>query len=302
MNTPLPVYTARGDDLAMGASLGNSELWVTTKGTGAIERVFHAVTGHSVFGAVSIRYGLGSEALQPFAAGPSETVEEGVTSIPLTPEDAGTVELHPAYQRRAFVIAENVRVRETTFVPLSDAMHPAGDLPVAYQVVELENRGRAAHALRVVGFARLRGTLPADVVVRFDPQARTLVARNASVPRATRCFGVVGAEAKFASTPDFGRVYDRTHLHALGNDTSPSGDVLGALQVDVLLHPERRRVFRSRAPPSTWTRTTRSPSTPRCLRPSVPYTRRSATSKTYCASGRSSRPTGILTTARSGAR
>jgi len=243
VNTPLPVYTARGDELAMGASLGNSELWVTTKGTGAIERIFHAATGHSVFGAVSIRYGFGSEALQLFATTPSDTVEEGVTSIPLTPEDAGTVELHPAYQRREFVLAENVRVRETTFVPLSGAMHPSGDLPVAYQVVELENRGRAAHALRVVGFARLRGTLPADVVVRFDPQVRTLVARNASVPHATRCFGVVGVEAKFASTSDFGRVYDRTHLHTLGNDTSPSGDVLGALQVDVLLHPGETASF-----------------------------------------------------------
>lgn len=41
----LPTYTVSDDALAMGASLGNSTIWVNTKGTGAIERVFHAGVG-----------------------------------------------------------------------------------------------------------------------------------------------------------------------------------------------------------------------------------------------------------------
>ena len=36
----MPFYSLADDTLDMGASLGNSALWVTTLGTGAVQQVF----------------------------------------------------------------------------------------------------------------------------------------------------------------------------------------------------------------------------------------------------------------------
>src|SRR5438270_12242281 len=52
----LPSYTLPDDALAMGASLGNSALWVNTKRTGALERVFSVDVGQTLAGAITIRY------------------------------------------------------------------------------------------------------------------------------------------------------------------------------------------------------------------------------------------------------
>jgi len=91
--------------------------------------------------------------------------------------------------------------------------------------------------LRVIGFARFRGTLAADVVGRYDAGIGALVATNESTGRATRCFGSTRPATRFATTSDFGRVYDPSHVHALDDDTSAAGDVLGGLQLDVELAP-----------------------------------------------------------------
>jgi hypothetical protein len=39
----------------MGASLGNSAIWIQTKGDGAVERVFLNSIGQSLFGTVNVR-------------------------------------------------------------------------------------------------------------------------------------------------------------------------------------------------------------------------------------------------------
>ena len=101
---------------------------------------------------------------------------------------------------------------------------------------KLKNAGTATHSLRITGFARLRGTLNADVQARYDASIAALVVSNPSRPNATRCFGVWPADAaKYATTANFGRVYDRRHLRPLVNDTRAEGDVLGALQRDIVL-------------------------------------------------------------------
>ncbi len=41
-------YTIAGSQLAMGASLGNSAIWIHTKGDGAIERIFLNSIGESL--------------------------------------------------------------------------------------------------------------------------------------------------------------------------------------------------------------------------------------------------------------
>src|SRR5260370_11530007 len=190
----LPAYIVLDTDLAMGVSLGNSAIWVNTKGTGAIERLFNARVGESLFGAVSVRYGLTARSFGANHTGACREADEAL-SVPLHPDGAGSVELHPAYQRRRFSIAGSIRVSETTFVPLQDTALSQGDAPAAYVSVEMTNDGTAAHELRVIGFARLRGTLDADVQAHYDSSIAALVASNKSRPRATRCFGLTQVAA-----------------------------------------------------------------------------------------------------------
>src|ERR671934_1530794 len=234
----LPSYTLPDDALAMGASLGNSALWVNTKGTGAIERIFSVDVGQSLAGAITIRYagtdpcpvagadGLAGDARSPLYAG-------------LHPAEPGTFEIHPAYQRHHFTLAGTVRVSETTFVPLTGE----DDLPVLYQVVALHNGGPGPQRLRVYGCARLRGALPADVQARYDPALGALVAHNASRPEAVRIFGLTAPPSGFATSVDFGQIYDPLHVEGLDNCTDASGDILGCLQLDVTLAPGARTEF-----------------------------------------------------------
>jgi hypothetical protein len=53
----LPPFIISESSLGMGASLGNSALWIHTKGTGAIERIFLNETSQSMIGTLSLRYG-----------------------------------------------------------------------------------------------------------------------------------------------------------------------------------------------------------------------------------------------------
>jgi len=229
----LPSYVVDAADLAMGASLGNGAIWINTKSTGAIERIFNARVGESLFGAVSVRYGL---AARPIEIEPAHDGPRAMRAVPAEPDGATTVEIHPAYQRRRFRLVGSVEVSETTFVPF--AADPAiADPAAAYILIELENAGTTAKTLRVIGFARFRGTLAADVVGRYDAGIGALVATNESTGRATRCFGSTRPATRFATTSDFGRVYDPSHVHALDDDTSAAGDVLGGLQLDVEVAP-----------------------------------------------------------------
>ncbi len=237
----LPIYSLPDSELAVGPSLGNSAVWVNIKGTGAIERVFNVRVGESLFGAVSVRYALASRSIE--APGDHRHEREDALAVPLRPGDSGSVELHPAYQRRHFCLAGSIRVSETTFVPLRDVGSVEGDPPVAFVRVTLTNADSAPHALRVIGFAEFRGTLGGDVSARYDPLIGALVASNRTRERATRCFGLSEAAGSFATTSDFGRVYDPTHLHALANDTSATGDILGALQLELVLAPGDCRTF-----------------------------------------------------------
>ncbi len=229
-------------ELAMGASLGNSAIWINTKGTGAIERVFHAGLGESLFGAVSVRYGLTSQSLRSTWTQDVHGAGER-PFIALHADGPGTFELHPAYQRHRFRLAGSVNVIETTFVPLSATPGEGKDPPVVFVRVELNNDGDAPHALRVMGFARLRGTLAPDVSARYDADAGVLVALGPSRTSAVRCYGLTRPPTKYETTFDFGRAYDPTHLHPLGNATHDRGDILGALQLDVMLEPGETTSF-----------------------------------------------------------
>lgn len=180
-------------------------------------------------------YGLAAQPLRSAMTSAGHATAEQAF-VPLRAERPGTFEIHPAYQRHRFTIAGTVDVSETTFVPLGEVMERP-DEPVVFQLVELRNNGRTAQRLRVAGFARFRGTLTPDVSAYYDPAVDALIAVGSGHPNAVRCYGLSRPATKYATTIDFGRVYDPTHLHPLHNDTSEGGDILGNLQLDIDLQP-----------------------------------------------------------------
>lgn len=222
-------YTIAGSRLAMGASLGNTAIWVHTKGDGAIERIFLNSIGTSLVGTVNVRYAGHPEFVDPFfpglfAAGPR------------------TLEIHPAYQRVRFQLVEVIDVAETTFLPFAKG-DPGDDEPLAYVIVELENRDTIRHHVRVTASALLGGTTPADVCARYDSGARALVAHNERSPQWIRVMGGSEPPARFSADCDYARSYDPAYQDALNDDTSATGDLIGRLQWDFSLSPSERRRF-----------------------------------------------------------
>ena len=214
----------------MGQSFGNARIWVTTKSTGAIERAFSTQLGLSLCGAISIRYAGTGNRLHPTWAGHPSAAG---TYVQLHRDAPAEFELHPAYQRRRFTIAGSVNVSETIFVPLGANL--GDDPPLVYQVVELENTDDVVHELRLLAFAHFRGGLSGDVVARYDESLSALVAHNRSRPDAIRIFGLTEKPSNWATTFDFGAVYDPSHVHPLDGKTDAAGDILGALQLDLTL-------------------------------------------------------------------
>ena len=222
-------YTIDGSRLAMGASLGNSAIWIHTKGDGAIERIFLNSIGESLIGTVNVRYVGRPEVASSFFSG-------------LFATGPRTLEIHPAYQRVRFQLIEAIDVAETTFLPFAKG-DPGDDEPLAYVIVELENRDSVRHDLQVTASAMLRGSTLADVCARYDNDARVLIARNASRPECIRVFGGSQAPSRFAADCDYARSYDPEYRDALNDDTSAMGDPIGRLQWDFALAPSERRRF-----------------------------------------------------------
>ncbi len=204
----LPCYLVPDADLEMGASLGNTHCWVTTKGSGDIEGMFSNDLGINVVGAICLRYsGVGHRVLrmgqhegeplhQPSVDGARPSTDEAEPiPLPGVPEEAheytvhvpshdayvhlrqespGQFELHPAYQRHHYHLAGRLDVQETVFVPHVAApsqahQHPVLEAPIVYQMIELHNQSHLTRQLRIYGYLRLRGATPADITSEYDP-------------------------------------------------------------------------------------------------------------------------------------
>ncbi len=236
---PLPAFHLPDSQLGMGASLGNGAVWINTKNTGVVERVFAVAAGESLIGTISLRYGGMS-----LPIGASRSLHQDAAAfIGLRPDGPRRdFEIHPAYQRVSYTIAGSVLVEETTFVPLVDG-DPRKDPPVVHQHVRLTSRDRAKHRLRIIAYARLRGSTSADIEAAYDERMKALVAWNRSAPQLVRIFGLSTTPTAYEVSFDFGSVYDPSHVHALSSSIEASGDVLGALQMDIDLGAEQGYEF-----------------------------------------------------------
>jgi hypothetical protein len=149
----LPYYTVAGDGLEMGASFGNSTIWVDTKGTGAVERVFANAIGQSLCNTISVRFAAPGHRPAESTIRPHHE-PNAPSYVSLRPAVPGYCDIHPAYQRHRFHLAGTLDVAQTTFVPLTGDATGQGDQPVLYQVVELHNRGPLTSTIRIIGYAR----------------------------------------------------------------------------------------------------------------------------------------------------
>jgi glycogen debranching enzyme len=236
-----PTFKLSDSELGMGASLGNSAIWINTKSTGAVERVSSNALAQSLIGAISVRYGGYGQPARMLADAPDSP---SLPYVALRPDATRrTFEIHPAYQRVSFTLGGVVEISETTFVPLDATTTSADDTPMVYIVVRMYNADNVEHFIRVVGSARLRGSMPEDVHARFDAGRKALVAWNVSQPQAVRVFGLSEPSSRFETTFDFARVYDPVHVHALEDKIADVGDVLGQLQLDLALSARQQRTI-----------------------------------------------------------
>ena len=235
----LPTYVVSDDDLEMGASLANATTWINTKGSGAIQDVFSTELGINLCDAIVIKYtGVGHRLVRPGVAHDADASDGLDAYVQLDTPAAGTFELHPAYQRHRLDFPGGIGVEETVFVPKG----PNGyDPPLVCIQVKLTNRSLVPRSLRVYGFARLRGGTDPDVTATYDASRRALVARNKGKPDYVRLFGTTAPQVRYATTFDVSQVYEPMHIFPLGNDCGPTGDVLGALEVEFVLEAGQRQ-------------------------------------------------------------
>jgi hypothetical protein len=254
----LPSYVIPDTDLEMGASLGNSSCWVTTKGTGDIESIFSTFLGQKVLGAFCVRYsGTGRRLQRPFQEGGVRPDHDGARRqdglIQLYSQAPGTFEIHPAYQRHDYNLPGDIHVEETVFVPNVTTPHRVHEhlemgSPIVYQVIRLRNRADLTARIRVYGYAQMQGATSPDLSASYDPALGqgALVTRNQSKPDWVRIFGVSGLQARVSRWEtgfDDKQIYETTNVAELRNDTSARGSILGALQVDVDLEPGESTQF-----------------------------------------------------------
>ncbi len=240
----LPSYRTTAGRLGMGPSFGNSELWVNTKNTGDIERVFSVRRGEIVIGSIAIRFSIAGRPLRDAGTFATDSTMKVYTPLLLDLEEVG-VEIHPAFLRRRFDVGGSIYVTETTFLPLASLEDGKGaaDPPVLYQMVQIENRGQHEQELRINGFARLRGDTSDDVTATYDRGIFALVARNQGGSAPVRLFGLTREPSAYETSFDFGNVYSMSRTAPLSNATQAHGDILGSLQLDLVVAPGKSERF-----------------------------------------------------------
>lgn len=231
--TPFYIYHVPYGELGLGASFGNSSTWVETKGTGEMLSLFNIQIGKRVFGGMSLVY------LLPFtdlslvckndSEEPNQFANDGLSRA--LPSSEGEIHLHPAFQQRSLVIGDGLEVLETFFVP----RYTDCDCCAACVTVSMNNRTARPIKITVVADVALRGETERDIEAKFDHHHNCLVAANKSHPSWVRAFGTNARSTRYlASTDEEGTYSPRLPLP---NRIDGSGDLLGALEEDLLLLP-----------------------------------------------------------------
>jgi hypothetical protein len=229
----LPYYVMPDTALSHGASFGNKQMWLTSKASGAIHRLFSLELGTDVFGPVVVTYAVPGERPLRLVTTDSSGDEPDVEFTIVHQDGPGVVEVHPMRQHHRMRLSGELRVEEAILLPKTGGDEPS----VAVYRVEVTNEAELERAVRVSAYASLQGQTPADIAADYDPKLGALVACNQSQPDWVRIFGSATAPETYETTHDVSQVYGDGRARCLSNDTSATGAVLGALQIDLCLAP-----------------------------------------------------------------
>jgi glycogen debranching enzyme len=238
-------YEVPDDRVLVGASLGNSRAWIVGKATGAIQKMYALAVDQDVFWSTVITYGSPKHhvlvGLDLSDRTPEERIGLEIGHVIMTPVAPGTFEFHPGCQRHRFELPSDLEVCETLFVPRTGLDDPA----VAYIIIDITNHGETARDLTVHAYAKLAGTTPKDVVARYDPALRGLVAWNASQPQWVRILSSSVVPRGYQTLEHAAESYDPLNVPPLTNDTSVEGNIVGVLGtlLSIPRHAGQRVVF-----------------------------------------------------------
>jgi len=222
-------YDVRDDRVLVGASLGNSSAWLVGKATGAIQKIYSLHLDEDVFWSTVVTYGSPHHhVLVGLEAGdrtPEERFGREGGHVILTPVAPGHFAYHPGYQRHRFELPSGLQVTETLFVPHTGLADPA----VAFFAVDIHNAGAETRELVVHAYAKLCGTTPRDLIARFDPALRGLIAWNESHPSWVRIVGCTMKVHGYETMQHAAESYDPQNVPPLSKDTTEKGNIIGAL-------------------------------------------------------------------------
>jgi hypothetical protein len=235
----LPYYLVPDSALAHGVSLGNKQLWVTCKASGAVDKVFSLELGQDITDALVVTYAVAGEAAVGRAAESCDAAGCAAGFTLVRQDTPGLVEIHPSRQRRSVRLSGELRVIETVLLPRRAGEESA----VVFFNIVVTNESTRPRTVRISAYASLRGQTPPDVSATYDADLGALVARNESAPDWVRVFGSTVAPSAYETTHDVSQVYADGGARCLTNDLSATGPVLGALQVDLSLQAAETRSF-----------------------------------------------------------
>lgn len=223
----LPHYELPDNQVSVGASLGNHNIWVDTKATGAIEHVFSTSAGVSMLGSIVVTYAIPSRTL--ITSSPQEMCldETEVSYVLASQEGVGTFEIYPFSQKHSFDITGELHVEETILVPKLIENDPAAVL----QHIEVTNFSEDDVELLVSVFVDLKGDIGDDLVVQFDADLGALVVHNAKHPHCARVVGAESCEVAFRTTHDVSAGYAGAYTQRISQAPQTDMGPIGQLQV-----------------------------------------------------------------------
>jgi hypothetical protein len=225
----MPHYSLPDDQLCHGANLANRRIWVNTRSTGAVERVFCTAMGKNLLGAIVATYALPSELTISSSPEPG-CLAEGVTRYAVLEQDGiGTMTIFPFMQRHDFDLSGGLHVEETVLAPKL----VKGDPPVVLTNIKVHNYSIRDESLLVTVYADLRGDLVEALETELDAETGALLAGNSSHPDCVRLVGIPGHSTMCRTTHDVSESYAGVFARRIAsNDILPSGPI-GVVQIDL---------------------------------------------------------------------
>lgn len=225
----MPYYEMPADQLGHGASLANRRIWVSTRGSGAIERVFCIGAGKNLLGSIVVTYALPTQTL--ITSAPEAGCVEGGQKIHvlLEQEGPGIVEIYPFKQTHSFDLTGEVHVEETVLVPKMEEYDP----PAVLQGIRLTNSSDSDCTIMLSIYVDLHADMGDDLVVEFDQRLGALIAHNKSQPNWVRIVGAESCEVAYRTTHDSSESYAAAQANKVEEGDQLAPAPLGELQLEL---------------------------------------------------------------------